>query len=344
MQKTWLCALLLWSLGIYAAGTNSLFDAINAGDLATVVSLLESGADVNARDADYMNATPLMVAMGKNDLELTELLLEAGADINAIDENGDPAINWAAYYGLTDQVKLLLDHGASAQLVGHGNALDIAMRRGHQELVLALVENQGFATGLTAAALELQAAIDDGDIQAAEGAISRGAEAQGLDETGRPFIARAARNGNVEMVLLLKANGAKIDAQDPIGFTPLMEVAREGNVVTSEILLQEGADPNHVAFKRGLSFTPLHQAAVGGHVTVLAALLNADAQLDRVDSMGNTAAMWALFEGKTVACLALLEAGANPNIRNESDMSLASVAREYQVNDVVAWLDANNPD
>ena len=134
---------------------------------------------------------------------------------------------------------------------------------------------------------------------------------------------------------------AAIDAEDHIGFTPLMEVARVGDVKTMSMLLDVGADPNHTSFKRGLSFTPLHQAAVGGEVEALWVLLNADAKIDPVDSIGNTPAMWALFEGKLDFCLAALNAGSEPNIKNESGMSLASAAREYKVKEVVAWMDDN---
>jgi len=282
-----------------------------------------------------------MMAMGKNNLEMTRVLVEAGADVNLIDENGDPAINWAAYYGLTQQVTLLLEYGASTQMVGHGNTIEIAMRRGHQELVKVLAQHDGVAVELTPAVSDLQDAIDAGDSQAVEQAISNGAPANGMDETGRPLIARAARTGSVEIVLLLKDNGADIGAMDAIGFTPLMEVARKGDTRMAAVLIKAGANPKHVAFKRGLSFTPLHQAAVGGNLEILGLLLNANAGIDSVDSIGNTPAMWSLYEGNLDFCLAVLEAGSDPSIKNVSNMSLASTAREYQVKRIITWLDEN---
>ena len=341
MRKILLSLWLLVPWGLHADDAKPLFDAINSNELAAVVTLLKSGADVNARKVDYMNATPLMMAMGKNNLEMTRVLVEAGADVNLIDENGDPAINWAAYYGLTQQVTLLLGYGASTQMVGHGNTIEIAMRRGHQELVKVLAQHDGVAVELTPAVSDLQDAIDAGDSQAVEQAISNGAPANGMDETGRPLIARAARTGSVEIVLLLKDNGADIDAMDAIGFTPLMEVARKGDTRMAAVLIKADANPKHVAFKRGLSFTPLHQAAVGGNLEILGLLLNANAGIDSVDSIGNTPAMWSLYEGNLDFCLAVLEAGSDPSIKNESNMSLASTAREYQVKRIITWLDEN---
>jgi ankyrin repeat protein len=344
MKKYGLFILMLLSSGLLADNKQPLFDAINANDLTAVKTALETGVDVNKHYPDYMNATPLMVATTKNNLHLTEALISAGAEIDAVDENGDPAINWAAYYGFSQQVSLLLKHGASISLVGHGNALDVAMRRGHQELVLLLVTHAGTGQEMSAANMRLQTAIDEKSITSATTALESSADANGSDDTGRPLITRATRLGSVEMVLLLIAHGANVDALDPIGFTPLMEAARLGDASISEVLLKQGANPNHTAFKKGLSFTPMHQVAVGGSLEVLDVLLNVDALIDPLDSMGTTPAIWALFEGKKDLCLKFLNSGANPELKNEDDMSIASVARQYDVKEIVSWLDANEKD
>ncbi|MCP4044504.1 MAG: hypothetical protein GY732_00765, partial [Gammaproteobacteria bacterium] len=280
-----------------AAAPPSLIDAIRSNQPEQVGEALSHGADVNQRYPDNMNATPLMVAVAKNNPEITRMLLAAGADVNAIDENGDPAINWAAYYGLISQVEIFIEHGADTHLVGHGDSLDIAMRRGHQDLVVLLVTQRGTLNRLSVTEGELQSAIDGKDIDAASRAIAQGAGAASMDETGRPLIARAARTGSVEMVLLLKESGAQLDAADPIGFTALMEAARLGDAHMAEALLKEGANPNHKAHKRGLSFTPVHQVAVGGDLGTLEVFKKYHASLDARDSLGNTPALWALYEG-----------------------------------------------
>ena len=316
----------------------ALFEAVREQDASQVEQLLEAGADPNWVDIDRMQATSLMMAAARNNTDLAGKLLDAGARIDVADENGDPAINWAAYYGYTEMVKFLLERGASTALTGHGAAQDIAMRRGHQDLVLMLARHNGTAPELDAATLAMQVAIDDGDYAALQSALQAGATVSALDETGRPMIARAARQGRTWLVSLLLESGADIDEPDPIGYTPLMEAAREGQADTVDMLLNEGADPEHRAQPRGLSFTPLFLAAIGGNADVLDRLISEGVNLDALDSMQSPAALWALFESQPQACLALLRAGADYRHQSESGYSVASAAEEMQITDVTDWI------
>ena len=72
-----------------------LIEAAASGDLARVRSLLASGADANARDAD--GATVLMRAAHLGRLDVVRALVDAGADVNATDERGWGALAKAVY-------------------------------------------------------------------------------------------------------------------------------------------------------------------------------------------------------------------------------------------------------
>src|SRR5712692_8111846 len=61
----------------------SLWAAVRNGDPKTTKSLLEKGADVNAKNE--IGVTALWIAASKGKPEVVELLVGAGADVNARD-------------------------------------------------------------------------------------------------------------------------------------------------------------------------------------------------------------------------------------------------------------------
>ncbi len=91
-----------------------IFHAQN-GTCADVESLLEKGADPNARD-EATGITPLMDAAKAGNIEIARLLIDNGADVNAKDRNGRAVLHYAELgemiYGKTGIVKLLKAAGA----------------------------------------------------------------------------------------------------------------------------------------------------------------------------------------------------------------------------------------
>lgn len=66
-------------------GNSALLDAAKKGNLARVQRLV-TGENINCRDAQGRNSTPLHLAAGYNNFEVAEYLLENGADVNAQDK------------------------------------------------------------------------------------------------------------------------------------------------------------------------------------------------------------------------------------------------------------------
>ncbi len=81
------------------AQANDLIDAAKEGDLETVQSLIEQGADVNAIDNN--GNTALMWASARGHTETVGFLIDKGADVNAVDNDGDTALkiakSWLKY-------------------------------------------------------------------------------------------------------------------------------------------------------------------------------------------------------------------------------------------------------
>uniref|UniRef100_A0A674C330 Poly [ADP-ribose] polymerase n=1 Tax=Salmo trutta TaxID=8032 RepID=A0A674C330_SALTR len=88
-------------------GDAALLDAAKKGCLARVQKLC-SPENINCRDTQGRNSTPLHLAAGYNNLEVAEYLLEHGADVNAQDKGGLIPLHNAASYGHVDIAALLI--------------------------------------------------------------------------------------------------------------------------------------------------------------------------------------------------------------------------------------------
>lgn len=320
-----------------------LFALISARDMAGLEAAIAAGADVNQRQSEGLEATPLMWSTGR-EADYTRVLLEAGAEVDVRDAMGDPAINWAAYYGNTDAVALLLAAGADTELPGHGTPVEIVMRRGHEASLALLLDHRGEAPDRSAAEAALEAAALAGDADTIAAMAAHVDVATARDWAGRPVLQAAVRANQASAVSALIEAGAPVDGVDAIGFTALFEAARDGSLEAVEALIAAGADVNHVSGENALSLTALHLAAIGNHVEIVDALLAAGADTDAVGTMGATPLMWSIFEGSREAALRLVEAGTDLTVEGRFGDTALSAAEAYEWDDVAAAIRERIPE
>lgn len=114
--------------------------------------------------------------------------------------------------------------------------------------------------------------------------------ALGVAQKASPLI-RAAQVGDVALVRLLVEAGASLG--EPCACagaeTALWSAVVFGNAEVVDYLLEQGADPNAVAFAGA---TPLHAAAQRGHNQIFTRLLAAGAEPERTDDQGRRPADW----------------------------------------------------
>lgn len=93
---------------------------------------------------------------------------------------------------------------------------------------------------------EIQKAIKKGDVEKVKALLERDpslvSSRSGL--LGDSPLETAAYYGKKEIVELLIANHADVNAADHLGFTPLMEAAMNGQKDVAQVLLVNGADVN----------------------------------------------------------------------------------------------------
>lgn len=115
--------------------------------------------------------------------------------------------------------------------------------------------------------------------------LSRGADLEGNDTSGRTAVINAAWRGRAEVVDLLIALGADFNVTDYEGRTAVSWAASNGYDQIVQSLLLAGARPN-IVDSDGL--TPIMRAAWNGHEKVVRALIDAGADLSITDPQGRT--------------------------------------------------------
>ena len=122
----------------------------------------------------------------------------------------------------------------------------------------------------------------------------------------------------------------------------LNDAASSGNLSVVSDMIAHGVPVN--AGKGSYKFTPLMGAEYGGHVDVLDYLLAHGAQIDQGDSEGSTVLLHSCNDDRTEIALALLKAGANPNIGSRFHRYPLMYAAEKGNDTIVAALIAAHAD
>jgi ankyrin repeat protein len=258
------------------------------GSIEAMALLLDAGADLNAKN-DF-DATALIWSAG--DLAKSRLLVGRGADVNARSKQGRTPIMMAAKRdGNSQLLRLMLDRGAIADAKdGRGNtALMHAAQTGDVDMIGALTAQGADVNAANLlGATPLGNAVCSNRVDAVKFLLAQGANANaamtsfGAVRHGpialgnlTPLMA-AAPYGSAELVWELLNAGAKVNATDVRGMTPLMLAvgSETQDLRVVNLLLRAGAEPN-VASVSGE--TALDWATKYGDGPVIAALKRAGA-------------------------------------------------------------------
>jgi len=275
------------------ASNSPIADAAMNGDTATVRSLLQQKADVNAVQADGATAiqwavyrddlqmadvliaaganiklanregaTPLYLASLHGSAAMIEKLLKAGGDPNQLGPEGETPLMLAARTGNLDAIRLLLDHQADVNAkdkLRGTTALMWATEQSHPEAVKLLIEHG--ATVSVATNIDTRNARNNlantvtQRLRSSFGAL--GKRGPGFDGTPPP-ASPTQPNGEDEILASFRRPAKK----DGGGLTPLVYAARENCMECAKILVEAGADVNQRTF---YGWTPLLVATQNRH-------------------------------------------------------------------------------
>jgi hypothetical protein len=349
-------------------GLSPLLYAIGAGQGEMVDHLIQAGADVNF-DRPPHGITPLMLAAAHHQTAIAKRLIAAGATIDQGNDDGSTALMIAAYRGDRDMVEILLAAGAKLDLQDQdgATALQLAIEGNHPSVLAVLLEygadvNQPNAQGdmpliqviaqdnldlLQCLNVPLDAeswlmAASEGKSQMIKGFLQDYWPVDYQDDHGDTALHLACLEGHLGIVQQLLQAQASVNLTNQAGDTPLMLAIAHGEGDIVRQLLAAAADPNlsptgefpllMALMTEGLTGptqgeivaalleagadvqqpliqgqTALMVAAARNQVTVLPLLMAAGADVNQTDSQGATALMWACHRGHLAAVKFLLQ-------------------------------------
>ncbi|HEU4687124.1 MAG TPA: ankyrin repeat domain-containing protein, partial [Vicinamibacterales bacterium] len=237
-------------------GTTALHWAVRADDLEMADSLVRAGAKVTV--ANRQGVTPLQLAALNGSAQMLDKLIKAGADPNTpLTQFKDTALMMAARTGKADALKVLLESGARVndkETWGGTTALMWAASERHPAAVKLLLEHGADANART----------------------NFVGPANGRGFEGRTPVAAQA--------------GQKVEEFASGWMTPLMFAAREGDVDSTQALLDGAADVNATA---GDGKNALSLAIFNGNYAVASLLIDRKADVNNTDMQRFTPLFWA---------------------------------------------------
>ncbi len=246
-------------------GMTPLALAASTGNEEIVEMLLDAGAGVNTPMIN--GETPLMMAARTGDPETIQLILDRGADINAAEPlRGTTALMWAAANKNPQAVKVLIDNGAElgtssiATNTGRTNPYLAPTARnrirefyqdtgqGGQSLAPEQLGEDAPEVPITREELikrlppELVEDFMRDERERANREIT--AQQAKMKRGGLAALHFAVREGDIESTRILVDAGADVNQVSEYGWSPLLTATQNRFYELGKFLLEKGADPN----------------------------------------------------------------------------------------------------
>jgi cytohesin len=316
-MKHTLLTLTITSLLAINAFADPIHDAAWSGNLAGVQAELDKGVDVNKKNNNHVAAgAPLHHAITK---EVAELLIAEGADVNALALDGSTPLHYAAWNGYKEVAEILIDNGADLNVINNEiagtpfiTALDWAIQQGKTETADLLRKHGGMtAQELRSGMTPLHAAASKGLKEVVELLIANGADVNAKITSGgsnknKTPLDFAIQYKKPETADLLRKHGGKTREE----LNALIDAAKNGDIEAVKKHLAAGADVNA---KDVDGTTPLHNAAVYGHNEVAELLIANGAEVNAIivsgRNQGKTPVDLAIWRKKTATAALLRKHG-----------------------------------
>ena len=216
--------------------------------------------------------------------------------------------------------------------------------------------NAATQSGRTAVFL---AAMRDPSADTVKLLVSRGADLKIKDASGNTMLAAAAAGNDLDTIRMMLDAGVDVNAGAVTGMTPLMLSAGQRNLEAVKLMLAKHANVNAICKDPGMEpgrdpksgpialsgYTALHFAVAQGPADLVAALLDAGAAVDAVESRKLSPLMIAVAaDHQNAAVIKLLLArGASPSLGGSQAGTAVDWAAKIGAPDAIALLHATKP-
>ncbi len=186
----------------------------------------------------------------------------------------------------------------------------------------------------------LLAAAASGELARVVGALAVGARVEARDRHGRSPLLLAVIGDHLDVARLLVDRGANPDAVDHRLDTPWLSTGVTGSVEMLEILLPAGPDMTIKNRYGGVAIIP---ASERGHVEYVRRVASTDIDVDHVNDLGWTALLEAVILGNGSTpyqeiVRILLAAGADRDLPDRDGVTALQHAQRFGYHDLAAAL------
>ncbi|XP_066542576.1 ankyrin repeat domain-containing protein 50 isoform X2 [Hoplias malabaricus] len=233
-------------------GWTPLHAAACEGHKGVCAVLTEQGSMARVSELDMEGRTALILAAQEGHCSTVRLLLDRKSPIDRRGYDGHSALSAAALQGHTELVELLLRRGADTDVRdAEGRPLlYLLILEGRLNIATLLIEKGGvpLESRDTEGRTALHVASWQGDLGGIGLLLKHGADPNTVDSEGRPPLHSVAWRGHTAAgKLLLRAREINVDlACKKQGATALSVASQEGHAEIVAMLLEKGADPDHV--------------------------------------------------------------------------------------------------
>ncbi|XP_043269006.1 rabankyrin-5 isoform X2 [Venturia canescens] len=300
-----------------------------------VQTLVEHGANVNARDAD--GKTPIHIAVQNQHTQIISLLLcHPNIDLSLRDKKGMSPFATALTVRNNKAAEAILERlpTAAEQFDNKGrNFLHMAIQKNDMESILFLLSIQVDVNSRVQDVTQtppLHLAVISGNEMLVRSLILAGARINDTDAHRNTALHAAAKAGHAVVVSALLQNNINFDAVNADGDNALHVAVREGHAAVVRALLTECTLDAETVNLKGRN--PLHELARYGRdnaATICELFLECMAQypLNNPDLDGNTPLLIAYMKGNGNLCRTLVKSGACLGHMNKEGITIFN----YQV-------------
>nr|XP_042905260.1 uncharacterized protein LOC107454385 [Parasteatoda tepidariorum] len=262
--------------------------ASKGGKLETIEYLVQNKVNIFAKT--YENYSVLHLAAKHGHKNVIEYFLNLGLDFNERNKKGWQPLHYAARKGAVDIVSLLVEKGADYdEMFGRvAKPLHVAAQNGHVEVIKTFIElgqdPNSFEPGNNT---PLHKAAEKGTISVINFLVEKGADSHIINSKGEKPIHIAARHGNKEVVDLFLNMGISVDEKSKDDWTPMHYSITYHQLELVKYLVNREAKPS-LDIKNIEGETPLHLAYKNKRTDIMIMLLEAGANPDIKDNGGRT--------------------------------------------------------
>lgn len=214
--------------------------------------------------------------------------------------------------------------------------------RNYIKNIVKIIVLIGFSVANAGSYEDFFVAVKRDDVVTVNSLLARGFDPDTRDPNGLPGLYLALRDGGLRVAETLIAwPKTQVEIRTAQDESPLMMAALKGHLELVKALIERDADVN----KPG--WAPLHYAATRGHLDIIRLLLDKHAYIDAASPNGTTPLMMAAHYGSPGAVKVLLEAGADPLLKNNLGLSAIDFAQKANRQDaaelIAAFVRAKQP-